>query len=207
MAFLHERISDKISVSGTRGGPMASRMVTKTTAGFVKQQFNWSRPLHQYDAMFGVRTEVQFEALRAFMYVVFFEGPYEGFLYKDWGDYRFTKTTSSLTLITGVTWQMNRTYTVGAKVFARKIVKPRANIIIYRMRGAVESIASATYDTATGIVTMTAHIAGDTYSMEGEFDVPVMFKDDNAFTQIAFNNGGIELLPELGSVMLEELRL
>ena len=33
------------------------------------------------------------------------------------------------------------------------------------------------------------------------------FKDDAAFSQIVFNNGGIELLPELGSVMLEELRL
>ncbi len=207
MAFLNERITDKISVSGTRGGPLASRAVTRTTSGFIFQQFNWSRPLHQYDAMFGVQTEAQFEALRAFMYVVFFEGPYEGFLYKDWGDYRFTKTTSSLSLITGVTWQMNRTYTVNAKVFARKIFKPRANITIYRMRGAVESIVVSTYDTATGIVTMTAHVAGDTYSMEGEFDVPVMFKDDNAFSQIVFNNGGIELLPELGSVMLEELRL
>lgn len=207
MAFLNERISDKTSVNGTRGGPIGSRTVTRTTSGFVFQQFNWSRALHQYDAMFGVRTEAQFEALRAFMYVVFFEGPYEGFLYKDWGDYRFTKTTSSLSFIVGVTWQMNRTYTVNAKVFLRKIVKPRANIIIYRLRGVVESVATATYDTATGIATMTAHIAGDTYYMEGEFDVPVMFKDDNAFAQIAFNNGGIELLPELGSVMLEELRL
>ena len=207
MAFLNERISDKTSVSGTRGGPIASRTLTRTASGFVNQQFNWSRALHQYDAMFGVRTEAQFEALRAFMYVVFFEGPYEGFLYKDWGDYRFTRTTSSLTFITGVTWQMNRTYTIGAKVFARKIAKPRANIIIYRTRSAVESVATATYDTATGIVTMTAHVVADTYSMVGEFDVPVMFKDDNAFAQIAFNNGGIELLPELGSVMLEELRL
>ena len=207
MAFLNERISDKTSVSGTRGGPIASRTLTRTASGFVNQQFNWSRALHQYDAMFGVQTEAQFEALRAFMYVVFFEGPYEGFLYKDWGDYRFTKTTSSLTFITGVTWQMNRTYTIGAKVFARKIVKPRANIIIYRTRSAVESVATSTYDTATGIVTMTAHVVGDTYSMVGEFDVPVMFKDDNAFAQIVFNNGGIELLPELGSVMLEELRL
>lgn len=207
MAFLHERISDKLSVNGTRGGPIASRQITRTVAGYANQQFNWSRPLHQYDAMFGVRTEAQFEALRAFMYVVFFEGPYEGFLFKDWGDYRFTKSTSSLSLIAGNDWQMNRTYTVGSRVYERKIVKPRANIIIYRNRSSVESIVSTTYDTTTGIVTMTGHAEGDVYYMEGEFDVPVMFRDDDSFAQIAFNNGGIELLPELGAVMLEELRL
>lgn len=205
MAFLEERISLCLK-NGTRGGPVASRQITKTVSGFMNQQFNWSLPLSVFDAAYGVNTEAQFEELRAFFYVVMYT-PYEGFRIKDHGDYRFTKSNSRLTLISGSTWQMQRVYRVAAHSFDRKIVKPNEDITIYRTRGGIESVATSTYDTTTGIVTMSGHVDGDTYTMEGTFDVPVQFKDDTAFSGISFSGGGSELLPTLEPIMLEELRL
>lgn len=205
MAFLEERISLCLK-TGTRGGPIASRSITKTASGHMNQDFRWSRPLSVFDAAYGVNTEADFEELRAFFYVVMYT-PYEGFRLKDYGDYRFTKENSTLTFITGTTWQMQRVYTVASHSFNRKIVKPNADITVYRTRASVESVATTTYDTATGIVTMTGHASGDTYTLVGTFDVPVQFRDDTAFSAISFSGGGNELLPTLDPIMLEELRL
>lgn len=205
MAFLEERISLCVK-NGTQGGPIVSRVMVKTVSGIMTQQFNWSHPLSRFDAAYGVNTEADFEELRSFFYVVMYT-PYEGFRFKDWGDYKLTKTNSVLVFIAGVTWQINRVYRVGSHTYNRKIVKPTTNLTVYRKRGGVESVATATYNTGTGIVTMSGHVSGDTYTCEGEFDVPVTFSNDDAFAGIGFSGGGNELLPTLPPIILEELRL
>lgn len=199
MAFLEQRLSDAIS-RGSKGGPRTSRNKTYVQSGKLKQQFNWTRPLHRYDISFGIKTKEDFEEVRAFWMVVMFGGPYEGFRYKDWGDYQATTATGRLTLITGSTWQLKRRYTRGAASYDRTITKPVAGTVVVYDAGGTPLVA--TVDATTGIATVT----GTPASWAGEFDVPVQFEDDE-LDAIGLDGTPDDELQELTSIVLEELVL
>lgn len=203
MAFLEQRISDAVS-RGSKGGPRGRRTKVYVESGRLRQRFLWSRSLQQYDISYGIKTVADFEAVRAFFYVVMF-GAYDGFRFKDWNDYRLTQTTSTLTFVSGTEWQIYRTYTVGAATHARIITKPvDGSIVVYRTRSGSTTVATATEDPETGLVTISGHSSGDTYTCTGEFDVPVTFMDD-ALDQIELDGNPGQELHGLPSVMLEEI--
>lgn len=202
MAFLEERISDAV-MRGSRGGPRGSRLKTYAANGRLVQAFQRSAPLHGYDLSYGIRTLEDFEEIRAFFYVVMFT-PYEGFRARDWNDYLLDQTNSSLTFISGSTWQICRKYTVGAVSYLRTLTKIAGSPVIKRDRGGTITTATASVDLNTGIATITGHVGGDTYTCEGEFDVPVTFEDD-ALDQVEWD-GTVEYpLQGLPSIKLEEL--
>lgn len=204
--FLDQRFPDDIA-RGSTGGPTAARLKAYGGGGRLAQTFLWRHPKHRFDVSHGIKTVADFERVRAFWYVVFFGGPFEGFRYKDWNDYRADRSNTALLEAPGGAWQLARRYTTGPASFDRPIAKPvDGTVVIYRMRGGVVTVATAVVDYATGLVTITGHAGGDTYTWEGEFDVPVTFADD-AISEISLDGlAGHELLG-LPSIPLEEVRL
>lgn len=205
--FLERRLPDAIC-RGSSGGPRTVRAKAYAQGGQLTQLFRWTRPLQHYDISFGIKTREDFEPVRALWYVVMGPPHYAGFRFKDWNDYRVTQLTGSLVLVSGSDWQLSRRYSApgGLEFYDRPIYKPVSNsAMIYRNRGGVISVASATVNYSTGIASIAGHQSGDTYSWEGEFDVPVTFENDAMDNIDLGGTAGHELL-SLPSIMLEELR-
>lgn len=197
MAFFEERLSVKLSY-GARGGPQFSTTVVKAKSGFRKANKDWVMPLHVYDVSQCIRSNADFEELRAFFYNVAGQG--DGFRFKDWGDYQCDRTNSSLTLISGSNYQLNRIYARGARTFTRPIYKPvSATVIVYDVGG---TPLAATVDYTTGIATVT----GTPAAWLGEFDVPVAFTSDVMEAEITSRSQGVGLLISWPSVQVEEIR-
>jgi hypothetical protein len=75
-------------------------------------------------------------------------------------------------------------------------------VIIYR-NGIVA--ADAVVDYTTGIVALSSHIGGDTYTAEGEFDIPVTFVGDEWIGNFRGTSTDLWISPD--PVLLEEIRL
>jgi uncharacterized protein (TIGR02217 family) len=204
MAFLEHRISDAIT-RGSRGGPRGNRLKAYTRGGRLTQEFLRARMLQSYDVSYGIKTLENFEEIRSLFYVVMGEG-YEGFRFKDWSDYRLTYDNSTLVLIDGSDWQIARLHTAGAGSFSRSIHKLVGTTAVQRIRGGTPSVPTAVVDANTGIVSVSGHVEGDTYSVLGQFDVPVTFTDD-ALDNIEVNGNINKILQGLPSIKLEELLL
>jgi uncharacterized protein (TIGR02217 family) len=207
MAFLETRISTAVR-RGTSGGPTARRHKVYDGGGRLRgQQFLRSYPLQRYRFDFGNKLLEDAEAIRAFFYVVMFT-PYEGFRVRDWNDYELTHANSSLTLISGSVYQINRVYTAGPASILRPIYKiDEDGAVIYRTRSSVVSTATATVDENTGQATISGHASGDTYTCSAYFDIPVTFVDDEALAGMALDGSVNSILLALEGIELEELAL
>lgn len=169
----------------------------------MKQKFHRSLALQRYDVSYGIKTLADFEAVRAAFYVVMFT-PYTGFRFRDWNDYQLNAGNSTLTLVSGTSWQINRFYSFGGVGFNRRIIKLVGTPAILRLRSGVTSTVTATVNANTGVATITDHVSGDTYSAVGEFDVPVTFVDD-ALDGVELDGNWNAVLQNLPSIKLEEL--
>lgn len=206
MSFFEQRMNPDLSY-GAKGGPVWDTSRAYANNGRRIANKNWSAPLHRYDISHCLKTESDFNEIRNFFYVV--AGAFDGFRFKDWMDYKAEQSETNLTLISGTTYQMNKLYSLGSRTYKRAIQKPVAGAQVFRTRsGTTTNItgSGATVDAATGIVTISGHVAGDTYSWLGEFDVPVAFVSDEFMPEI-INKTGDEFLIASGQIMLEEIRL
>lgn len=206
MAFFEQRLPAWTQY-GAKGGPVFSTSKAYMLNGRRITNKNWSAPLHRYDVSQCVKTEAQFQEMRAFFYVV--SGAFDGFRYKDWQDYRVNTTQGVLTLISAGQYQMTKRYTIGSRTYTRDIQKPVAGAQIFRTRsGSTTNITGtdASVNTATGVVTIANHVSGDTYTWSGEFDVPVAFVSDEFQPEVVSANG-TEYLIASGQILLEEVRL
>lgn len=203
MAFFEDRFPPKISTNMT-GGPRFLTDKAFTAGGQRATNRRSQFPLHEYSLAQPIREGSLFEELRAFFYVV--GGDADAFRFKDWSDYQATQLNSSLSLVTGDIFRLNRVYTFGARTFSRPIYKPVLPLQIFRTRAALttDTTFSTTLDVPTGLVTVTDHEMGDTYTWVGEFDVPVAFRDPAAVFQVL---GGPRMLTEWPNIDLEEVRL
>lgn len=202
MAFFEERMNPDLTF-GAAGGPVWSTSKAFTVGGQSYVNKNWTQPLHRYDVQHCVKTQSDFEEVMNMFYVV--SGAYDGFRFKDWADYT-DDGRGVLTFVSGTDWQMFKTYTKGARTFSRKISKPVTPALIYRNRSGVITVPTATVNYTTGVVSISGHVGGDTYTWTGEFDVPVRFVSDE-FMPIITNKRGGEFLIDSGPIMLEEIRL
>lgn len=204
MAFFEERMNPDLTF-GAQGGPVFSTSRAVSTSGREVVNRNWSLPLHRYNVQHCIKTAADFDEILAFFYVV--SGAFDGFRYKDWNDFT-DDNRGILTLVSGSQYQMFKTYTKGSRTFNRKISKPVAGVQIFRFRSGVQSniTGSSTIDLTTGLVTVTGHVAGDTYRWSGEFDVPVRFMSDDLLYTIV-NKSGTEFLIDSGPIELMEVRL
>lgn len=131
-------------------------------------------PIREYQFALPPSDAEEYEMFRAFFLAV---RGVDAFLYKDWSDYQLTEDNSSMTLITGSTYQLNRLYVSPGRTVTRPIYKPAAGLVVLRTRSSVTTdiTGSSTIDFDTGQVVVTGHMSGDTYSAEGEFYVPAYF--------------------------------
>jgi uncharacterized protein (TIGR02217 family) len=205
--FLEQRISVGIQ-RGTSGGPTGFRDKVYSGDGrLVLQNFRRIAPVHRYVFAFGKKLLSSAEEVRSFFYVVMFT-PYSGFRARDWNDYQLTQDNSTLTLISGSDYQLQRVYQAGSAQFLRKIVKTEAGTeTVYRTRGGITTAIATTVDSTTGIVTISGHVGGDTYTCECNFDVPVTFSDDDAMSRISLGGSLETVLQDMGDIHLEEVAL
>ncbi|MDP3625014.1 MAG: DUF2460 domain-containing protein [Hydrogenophaga sp.] len=148
------------------------------------------------------RLKAEFEELVAFFMAVRGVDP---FLFQDPSDHMATQANSSLTLISGSIYQMNRLYVSPGRTTVKPIYKPRAGAKIYRTRAAVVSdiTGTSTVSTTTGQVEVTGHMSGDTYTWAGLFYLPMYFADPEAvFTVI----GTSSMITEWSDITLRESR-
>ena len=205
MAFLESQLDPKITAGATGGPVNPARVKVYSLTGKLQQTFLASRPVHRYDISHGLRQAATFQTLLDFWYVVHFT-PFTGFRFKDWRDYIATQANSRCTQIGGgSTFQLQRVYSAGGNTWLRNITKPCTSptVTIYRNRSGVITTAVATVDSTTGIATISSHSAGDTYTWEGQFDVPVTFTDDEWTGALQSHTGN--LLVQAQSIKLEEL--
>jgi uncharacterized protein (TIGR02217 family) len=202
MSFFEQRLPERFSF-GAKGGPAFSTEVVKTAGGQRYANKNWTMPLHMYDVSANVKTQTDFESIRAFFYNV--SGQFDGFRFKDWADYQATSQPLTA-IVTGSTYQMTRAYIFGTRTFSRPIYKPNAGASFTRTRSGVTSSISPSYSTTTGVVTVTGHVAGDTYAWSGEFDVPVAFTSDLCEASIDDKSAG-QFVISWPDIQVQEIRL
>ncbi len=206
MAFLEQRLDTKIT-AGAKSVVRWSRQKAYTGSGRLTQQFNWAHAKHEMDVSHGVRSRADFQAVLDLFYVVM-ANAYEGFRVKDWRDYQATQLNSvvSDTGDSPTEWQLQRKHVIGAASYLRDITKPvSATVVVYRTRAAVVSVATATVTYTTGRVAISGHQTGDTYTWEGEFDVPMTFVNDEWTADLEV--GTVNLFVTSQPILLEEIRL
>jgi uncharacterized protein (TIGR02217 family) len=204
MAFLETPALDYNITKGARSTVQFQRTKTYTKGGKLKQHFDWSTAKHALDLSYRLRPKADYDELRDFFYVVM-AGAYEGFRARDWSNYQLTQENSSLSLISGSDYQINRLHSVGAVQYLHPIKKPIESVDIIRNRSGVITVASATVDYETGIATISGHVGGDTYSAEGEFDLPVTFVSDDWVSNLEVSTDNLWMNPE--AIKLEEVPL
>jgi uncharacterized protein (TIGR02217 family) len=203
LAFLESPIDERYS-RGAEGGPFQpGRRKLYDGSGRLTQTFTNDLALHRYDISHGIKSRADYQAIVDLFYVVMFT-PYAGFRFKDWRDYQLTQANSRLVLVSGSNYQIHRVHAFGGQEFLRPIYKPRSGVVVYRKRSGVTSAATATVDTTTGVATISGHVSGDTYSCEGDFDVPVTFVDDEWIGELQGSTGNLFVT---SSIKLEEIRL
>ena len=115
-----------------------------------------------------------------------------GVRYKDWMDYKScllagTPAATDCAIGTGTgaldVFQLYKTYTIGAYVRSRRILKPIASTVLIAVAGTTKTLTTHyTLDATTGIVTFTAGnipTAGQAVTAGFEFDVPCRFDADD----------------------------
>jgi uncharacterized protein (TIGR02217 family) len=205
MAFLETPPLDYNITKGARSTVQFQRTKTYTKGGKLKQHFDWSTAKHILDLSYRLRPKSDYDELRDFFYVVM-AGAHEGFRARDWSNYLLTQQNSTLTIITGSDYQINRLHGVGASQYLHPIYKPvDESITVIRNRSSTISVASATVDYETGIATISGHVSGDTYTCEGEFDLPVTFVSDDWVSNLEVSTDNLWMNPE--PIKLEEIDL
>lgn len=208
MAFLESpRFPANIS-QGAKGGPVFSTTKVYTRSGNRYANQNRQYPLPRYTIDQPARTGADFDTLRNFFYNL--AGAFIGFRFKDWSDFKDTDANGVgqgifTAVVAGTSYQMVKRYPLGAVVFHRPIKKPVAGTIkVFRTRLAVTTdiTGSSAIDTTTGVVTVTGHVSGDTYSWTGQFDVPVALDSDEATWNVI---GGPSMVTEWPAIGLEGL--
>lgn len=202
MAFLETPRLDPRITSGARCEEEWSRTKAYTFGGKLQQNFNWAGRKLTLDLSYGGRTAADYRDLVAMFHVVM-ANAHEGFRAKNWADFLLTQTNSTLTFLTGSTWQIQRKSTAGAGAYLHNITKPISPVLIHRTRAAVVTTASATINYTTGIATVSGHVAGDTYTASGEFDTPVTFVGDKWVG--SFKGTSDELWIVTEPILLEEV--
>jgi uncharacterized protein (TIGR02217 family) len=172
MSFVEERLLDCVSY-GTMGGPTWKTRRITLKSGITRRNPLRTRPLYRFNVVYkNLLPEHHIEVINA--YNACYGGVY-GFRIKDWSDFQAVDELMSLAG-TGAeqTLQLTKTYSFGNRSVTRPIRKPVDGTVIIT---ANDVPIAATIDYTTGMATYTA-TNGSIVRWSGEFDVPVMFDDD-----------------------------
>lgn len=183
MAFYESpRFPEQIGF-GARGGPALATDVVTVESGREKRNARWSYPRHEWDVSHGVKTQADFDTLRAHFLSV--DGRAHGFRFKDFSDYAATVAQGFVTGLTSTTFQLVKRYNSGAQTKTRRIRKPiAAGFALYDTAVLLTLTTDYTLDTVTGVVTTTSPRTAANLTWSGSFDVPMRYDTDKLSAEI-----------------------
>jgi uncharacterized protein (TIGR02217 family) len=172
MAFIERRLLECVA-DGTSGGPTWRTRKIQLRNGIVRRNPLRARPLYRFTLNYRNLLAPQHAAVIAAFNACF--GGVHSFRWRDWEDYQAADELLPV-LGTGAEQQIQlvKTYSWGAQAVERRIRKPVLGSVTVTADG---SPLAATVDYTTGIITLTAG-SGDILRWSGQFDVPVMFEQD-----------------------------
>jgi len=173
MAFIEERLLDCVTY-GTQGGPTWLTRKVGLKNGIIRRNPVRSRPLYRFTVVYrNLLPESHAEVIAAFNACF---GGVHSFRLKDWSDFEADdETLGALSTGSAQTLQLRKLYTFGGQSVVRPIRKPVSGTVTMTRNGV--PFVPTSIDYTTGLVTFT-QAAGGTIRWSGEFDVPVMFDDD-----------------------------
>lgn len=192
--FIEERLLDCVSY-GTQGGPAWVTRRKGLRSGIVRRNPMRSRPTYRFALIYkNLEAEDHAQVLNAFNACM---AGVHSFRIKDWSDYEAVdELLPSLGTGAPQVVQLRKLYTFGSQTVVRNIRKPVAGTVTLTADGV--PFAPTSVDTTTGMVTYTAPV-GDVVRWSGEFDVPVMFTDDELAFQFETRNAdGFFLTADVG---------
>lgn len=197
MAFIESRLLDCVAY-GTQGGPTWVTRRIGLRSGIVRRNAQRSRPQYRFVVLYQNLSTADhanvieaFNACRAGVY---------GFRIKDWSD--FTATNEVIGTATGAEQivQLAKLYEFGTQNVSRPIRKPVTGTVTLTDGG---TPLAATIDYTTGMATFTATL-GNVVRWSGQFDVPVMFEQDELlFTASNRSQDGLRLTADIS--LIEDL--
>lgn len=195
MAFIERRLLDCVAY-GTQGGPTWVTRRIRLKSGIIRRNAQRSRPAYRYVVLYqNLNEEDHYSIMEAFNACM---GGVHGFRLRDWADYR--ATNEFVTVGTGVeqTVQLAKLYEFGNQNISRPIKK-----LVSASLTANGSPIAATVNLNTGMATFTA-TNGHIVRWSGEFDVPVMFEQDEAlFEAVTRLSSGLALTSDIS--LIEDL--
>lgn len=197
MSFRDVTFPDNIA-RGLTGGPRFKNRILTNDAGTEKRLKQWSKTRRSWTVTLQTWDEARLEAIMAFIMIT--EGTLYAFRFKDWTDYYVGKTlvpgsglafkpAASAQLIgvgdgSDATWQIIKTYTVGAYTHVRNITHPRAGTLRVYVNGATRTETTHyTVNYTTGVITFLPGFipaSGHEIRIGTEFDVLARFDRDDA---------------------------
>lgn len=207
MDYLDQPFPERIAF-GARSEPTWFTDVAQTFGGYESTNQNWSQVRHYFDVTFAIRLATDYQAVRAHFHMA--RGRAKKFRFKDFLDYQATTDPLTATATANV-YQCYKRYGSGSNAYDRIITRPiELTMTIFRTRASVTTdiTGSSTIDDETGLVTVTGHVGGDTYTWTGEFDVPCRY-DVDKLPAVAVNknpHADGDLIVESGNVIIVEVR-
>ena len=187
---------------GATYGPRFQTDIGSQSDGSEQRSPRWIDPLIFIDlAQYSVNAD-EIDYLLSFHASV--KGSGIGFRIKDWSDYLCPCYTLGTGNGTEQTWQLTKTYTIGAYSVKRAILKPVAGSVVLRVDGVIAE-SGWSIDTTTGVITTT--LTGVLSVDEFEFDVAVRFEQDKInFAFDAADNWGNKFF-KMQALTCVELRI
>lgn len=210
MVFVDESLPDCIQL-GAESDPMWLTNVVTAIGGFEATNQNWADARHTFDISYAVRDASDYMLIRVHFHMM--RGRAKKFPFKDFLDFEVAASEGVLTdteSSPAIEYQFYKRYGSGSDLYDRKITRPTSGTIaVFRTRASVTTniTGSATISYTTGLVSISGHQAGDTYTWSGEFRVPVRY-DTDKLPGIARDRsgGGGELLVECPAIMIVEVK-
>lgn len=199
MSFIESRLLTKVAYGFTGG---ATWQTTKQTlhSGRVVRNAERSLPLYRFNAPYNSIQPDDVDLVVAAFNAS--KGGVNSFRFKDHADFELTAETIGVgTGAADQTLQLIKTYTFGSESTVRTIKKPVAGTVNLFENG---SPLASSVDTTTGIVTFTSATSSPQVVITAtcEYDVPVMFLDDDiqfSIQNLETHSTEINLLEDLNA--------
>jgi uncharacterized protein (TIGR02217 family) len=205
MSFLNARFPDRIAF-GAQRSPAWATAVAQTSGGYSSTNAEWAHALHSFDVSLSVRVLSDYEAVKTHHHEV--RGRHYSFPFKDFADFICLSSAGVMTLTSGSVYQLGKVYGI-VNAYTRRITRPlTGTCTFYRTRASVQTVIAPSVDYATGLVTVSGHVSGDTYQWAGQFDVPCRYAHDTLPAVMVNKEPGLngELFVEVDSIQLVEDR-
>lgn len=171
MSFIEERLLDCVSY-GTSGGPTFVTRKVPLRSGIIRRNPLRSRPLYRFNIVYrNLLPQHHVEVINAFNACF---GGVHSFRVKDWADFEaFDELLPVLGTGAPQTVQLIKVYAFGNLNVSRPIRKPIDDTVTMTDDGTplaftLDNVGRATFTASNGGI----------LRWSGEFDVPVMFEDD-----------------------------